>query len=200
MKFLIGLIQIASKYTICILLTAMLLSCGAATGDRYSKVNSNGNSNVSLDSNKYSVNNISEKVIEGNDVDSNFDFTRYSSVIVIDTTQPKSVNQTDQKDEIWFGYNQDKISDRDSLTKMKSQGYRVQVLVTDDLDEANKVKSEIYFITNQKYVYISFEPPFYKVKVGDYLQMSDANNLQFKLNQLGFSESKVISDEVYIYQ
>ncbi len=58
-----------------------------------------------------------------------------------------------------------------------TDGYRVQVISTDDIDEANLVRSELYEKTTRKEVYIVFEPPFYKVKVGDFTSKSEAENL-----------------------
>ena len=81
-----------------------------------------------------------------------------------------------------------------------TDGYRVQVISTDDIDEANLVRSELYEKTTRKEVYIFFEPPFYKVKVGDFTSKSEAENLRFKLNQLGYSESKVVQEIVNIFE
>jgi hypothetical protein len=81
-----------------------------------------------------------------------------------------------------------------------TDGYRVQVLSTDDVDEANLVRAEIYEKVSRKEVYVIFEPPFYKVKVGDFTSKSEAENLRFKLNQLGYTESKVIQETVNIFE
>jgi hypothetical protein len=81
-----------------------------------------------------------------------------------------------------------------------TDGYRVQVLSTDDIDEASVVRSEIYEKTARKEVYIIFEPPFYKVKVGDFTSKSEAENLRFELNQLGYTESKVVQETVNLFE
>ena len=63
----------------------------------------------------------------------------------------------------WYNYDTSK-TDTSSLKIIKQMpGYRVLVSTTDNLDEANKVKSDIYFRMDRKPVYISFDPPFYKV-------------------------------------
>ena len=79
-------------------------------------------------------------------------------------------------------------------------GYRVQVLVTDDLDEANRLKSDVYFTKSVDEVYVDFEPPFYKVKVGDFSVQKSAEDLRFKLNQLGYKDAKVIKDKINIFK
>jgi hypothetical protein len=79
-------------------------------------------------------------------------------------------------------------------------GFRVQVISTDNLDDANKMRSEIYFKTNQKAVYIIFDPPFYKVEVGDFTNLSDAKSLTFKFKQMGYTEARVVNQAINIFQ
>ena len=47
---------------------------------------------------------------------------------------------------------------------------------------------------------ITFEPPFYKVKAGDFTAHSEANDFKFKLNQLGYPEARVIQETVNIFE
>ena len=81
-----------------------------------------------------------------------------------------------------------------------TDGYRVQVVSTDDIEEANRIRAEIYEKTARKEVYVTFEPPFYKVKAGDFTSKSDANDFKFKLNQLGYTEAKVVQETVNIFE
>ncbi len=53
---------------------------------------------------------------------------------------------------------------------------------------------------NVNEVYLDFEPPFYKVKVGDFDSQGIADDLRFKLNQLGYKEAKVVKDKINIYK
>ena len=73
-------------------------------------------------------------------------------------------------------------------------------MTTDDMNEANTTRDKMYELTNGKEVYISFEPPFYKVKAGDFTDVTDANNLKFKLNQLGYTEARVVQESVNLYE
>ena len=104
------------------------------------------------------------------------------------------------KFDIWYSYPKVDSSaiDSASLIKTSVPGYRVVVLSTDDLQTANELKSELFSKTNQKNIYLDFEPPFYKVKVGDFTSLQDANSLKFKLNQLGYKDARVISEDVNI--
>jgi len=75
-------------------------------------------------------------------------------------------------------------------------GYRVLVLSTDDLDEANNLRSDIYFKTDHAAVYVIFDPPFYKVEAGDFSDINDAQSLSFKLKQMGYNEVRVVNETI----
>lgn len=100
----------------------------------------------------------------------------------------------------WFEY--DSIIEPNKNKKIvgTEDGYRVQVIATDDLDEANKINTEINSQIPTQRSYVNFEPPFYKVKVGDFTEISEANNLRFRLSQMGFTESKVVRETINIFE
>ena len=158
-------------------------SCSAATDTRYSK-----------DSEK-EISKTKEKEIIAED---DFDIKPYRTKIDI----PEEKKQTNNKPlDLWFGYSDSISEDQTHKTVVDTiPGYRVQVISTDDLDEANGIRSEIFFKTNEKAIYVIFEPPFYVVRVGDYQNISDAKALSFKLNQMGFTGTKVVNDLINIYK
>ncbi|MDP3149857.1 MAG: SPOR domain-containing protein [Ignavibacteria bacterium] len=120
-----------------------------------------------------------------------FDFSPY--FLKIPDEKPSQHTLNSSNNELWWNY--PKVDASQKIT-VRQPGFRVQVLATDDLDEAQQIRSDIYFKTNKNDIYISFQAPLYKVKVGDYATPSDANNLAFKLNQLGFSPTQVVADTV----
>jgi len=62
---------------------------------------------------------------------------------------------------LWFSYPKDSAERQTQKTVIDTiPGYRVQVISTDNLDEANGVRSEVFFKTNEKDIYVVFEPPF----------------------------------------
>lgn len=124
-----------------------------------------------------------------------FDFTPYFTKI--EETKTRHSTQGSDESELWWNY--PKVDNSQKVT-VRQPGYRVQVLATDDLGEAQQMRSDIYFKTNKNDIYISFQAPLYKVKVGDYATTSGAYNLAFKLNQLGFSPTQVVADTVTILQ
>lgn len=105
--------------------------------------------------------------------------------------------------EIWYGY-EDTIQDTSAGISRKIidkvPGYRVLLLTTDNLEEANLMKEEVYSKNTQRQVYVIFDPPFYKVMVGDFTEYSEASDLSFKMNQLGYTEARVVNETVNIFE
>jgi len=133
-----------------------------------------------------------------------FDFTPYRTKLDLPKKEISipAITST-PKSEIWYGYEDIEIDTSSLLNKKiidKVQGYRVLILTTDNLEEANNMRSEIYFSTTQKEVYVIFDPPFYKVMVGDFTEYSEAKDLSFKLNQLGYTESRIVNETVNIFE
>jgi len=127
-----------------------------------------------------------------------FDITPYKVNVNISDSIPRFFNKSGIRLNAWYNYDSLSTDTLGSKITKPMAGYRVLIVTTDNLDEANKVKSEVYFRLDRNPVYISFDPPFYKVKAGDFLNSSDANDYSFKLNQMGYSDSKVIRDTVNI--
>ncbi|NWF90588.1 MAG: SPOR domain-containing protein [Ignavibacteriaceae bacterium] len=131
-------------------------------------------------------------------VEDEFDLTPYRTKFEIPfDSSENTVNELD----VWYDYEKIEPANEFQKTIVDSiPGFRVQVVSTDNLEEANGIRSEVYFKTNEKAIYIFFEPPFYVVRVGDFKNINDAKATSFKLNQLGFSGTKVVNDIINIYK
>ena len=81
-----------------------------------------------------------------------------------------------------------------------TSGYRVQIFVTDQLDSANSVKNYIQSILSaagiHEQVYIVYEPPNYKVRVGDFEHLQEASSLRNFLIDKGFQFAWIVPDRV----
>jgi len=159
----------------------IVVGCSASTGSRY-ETKSNGKEIENEDE--------QELIVE------DFDITPYKTEIDIEEVPSDSHVLPD---DVWYEYS-DTVSMSSKIVAGTTDGYRVQVVSTDNMDEANQVRAEIYFNTKNKEVYITFEPPFYKVKAGDFTSHSEANDFKFKLNQLGYPEARVIQETVNIFE
>ena len=153
--------------------------CSASTSSRYEKTNGNGDN---------------EKVT----VNEDFDITRYKTKIELET-----ISNNEGLSDVWYEYEND-FEDSNFVQSLKIirtvDGYRVLVVATDNLEDANSVRANILAKIKRKEVYISFEPPFYKIKIGDFTDITESNNLKFRLNQLGYTEARVVQETVNIFE
>jgi len=159
-----------------------IYSCGATSTVRYDRNKEN-----------------EKKEVKGNNYKETFDIAPYRTKIEI---KKKPVPEESAGDmDIWYGYaERDTTSDSVKTIVGTTNGFRVQVYVTDNLEEADSLKSELAERIIQKNIYIIFDPPFYKVEVGDFKSVGDAKDLNFKLTQMGYTESRVIASTVNIYE
>lgn len=165
----------------------LINACGTSTGSRYSK----SDTEKSPDSDQ------TYQISYSKDLKEDFDISQYKSIIELPEQKQASNNRIK---EIWFEYGESsKESNRKILTGT-SDGFRVLVTNTDNLEEANQIKAEVINKLDRNEIYVDFDPPFYKVKVGDFIDQKSADNIRFKLNQLGYKEAKVIKDKINIFK
>ena len=165
-------------------LIVLFAGCSASTGSRYETAKDT------------TTQTITAEVETKKEIEEDFDIAQYEPEIDI---KSPPITTSKLPIDVWYEYS---TVSTDSSLKISgtTDGYRVQVISTDDIDKANSVRAEIYERTTRKEVYIIFEPPFYKVKVGDFTSKSEAENLRFRLNQIGFTESKVVQETVNIFE
>lgn len=166
----------------------VVTSCASSTGSRYSK--------NEIDKTSDSLN-LSNSNFSDADLKENFDITPYKTNIVI-PEKTKSVSNS--KSEVWFDYGSSSADQKKKVLAGTTDGFRVLVLSTDNIEEANQIKADVNDKVDRNEVYIDFEPPFYKVKVGDFSDQKSADNLRFMLNQLGYKEAKVIKDKINVFK
>jgi hypothetical protein len=132
-------------------------------------------------------------------IQEDFDITPYRMQIDIEDSDTESEGFTD----VWYQYQSlqdDSISGVNGKIIGTVDGYRVMVIVTDNMEEANSVRDEVSSQISHRELYISFEPPFYKVKLGDFTNIAEANDLKFKLNQLGYKHARVVQETVNLFE
>lgn len=74
-------------------------------------------------------------------------------------------------------------------------GYRVQLVQTSDKAEAEAFRDEANLKFKQN-VYFLFEAPYYKVRVGDFLEIEQADVLQKIAVQKGFQNAWLVRGRV----
>jgi len=161
----------------------LIVSCGTSTASRYERSEDEKKSDVNVKS----------------DIKEDFDMTPYRTQLSIE--KPAEITFTTPSD-VWTEYTETvkTVDPENRRITGTSHGFRIELLTTDDLDEANQLRSEIYFRTSHRDVYVIFEPPFYRVKIGDYTEKNIAEDVSFKMKQLGYQNARVVSDEINIFE
>jgi len=84
------------------------------------------------------------------------------------------------------------------LVTERKAGFRVQVLMTKDIDEATQSRITLQSVVPADSVYVVFEPPYYKVRVGNFLTRPEAAELMQFLHQRGFPDAWIVPDQVTV--
>ena len=80
-------------------------------------------------------------------------------------------------------------------TQIIIEGFRVQILATNKLSKAEMLQKDLLSILNQK-VYIVFEAPNYKVRVGNFIDRSKAENFRQNILKKGYPSSWIIRTRI----
>ena len=182
------LLFMQKKLFVVFVLLLAIYACSASTGSRYEK-DKKANSDSTSEQKNTDVNLTTLK--------EDFDISPYKTKIVV---PDKKINSITKNQNVWFDYTSPVVDTKMKTLVGTSDGFRVLVITTDNIEEANQIKTDVYFSQNSIEVYIDFEPPFYKVKSGDFDNQKTADEMRFKLNQLGYKEAKVIKDKINIYK
>ena len=76
-----------------------------------------------------------------------------------------------------------------------SEGYRVQVLATRYFERADSL-AVIMKNTVRDSVYVDFEAPNYKVRVGDFIDRNSAESLQQDLVKMGYNSAWILRSRI----
>ncbi|MEO0230988.1 MAG: SPOR domain-containing protein [candidate division WOR-3 bacterium] len=75
-------------------------------------------------------------------------------------------------------------------------GYRVQILATSNKEKADMFAKEAQArFPNQK-VYVEFIPPYYKVRIGDFITREEAEAFRAKAKSLGYFDAFIVESQI----
>ena len=91
---------------------------------------------------------------------------------------------------------------KDDPSKMDKQfietsGYRIQLISTQNLAEAITAKAKADSTVSVP-VYVDFEPPNYKVRIGNYITNEEAMNVQLLMQKQGFKNAWVVPSKIVV--
>lgn len=86
----------------------------------------------------------------------------------------------------------DEIEDISSIDEINLiKGYRVQIVISQNEQELQDIKTEIEKSINEQ-IYIIFELPNYKLRVGNFVNRKEAESFQKKIVRLGYRTAWVV--------
>jgi hypothetical protein len=77
-----------------------------------------------------------------------------------------------------------------------AQGYRIQIFATGNIDEANAMRMTALQHITEDSLYVVFDPPVYKVRVGDFRTRTEAKLKLGEIVGFGFADAWVVSDKI----
>ena len=87
------------------------------------------------------------------------------------------------------------ISSKNDSGQADIEGFRVQVFATQDRRKADGIKEELSFMFDEN-IYIIFEAPNYKVRIGNFLDRDDAEKLRIALVKENLSSSWIVRTKI----
>ncbi|NIR51080.1 hypothetical protein GWO43_20950 [candidate division KSB1 bacterium] len=112
---------------------------------------------------------------------------------------PLALNDDDieikESEPTYTDFDDDLLNPRQTVTDSVATGYRVQIIQTTDRQKAKDVQKDAVLRFDED-VYLVFDPPFYKVRVGDFVNWFDAEKLQRLAMRKGFRDAWVVRTKV----
>jgi hypothetical protein len=79
-----------------------------------------------------------------------------------------------------------------------TQGFRIQIFATGSIDEANAMRQTAVQRLTEDSIYVVFDPPVYKVRVGDFHTRVEANQRLGVISAMGFADAWVVGDKITV--
>lgn len=82
----------------------------------------------------------------------------------------------------------------------EASGFRVQLIATKNIEAATLTEQEArdIFDTMKHTIYLVFEAPLYKVRVGDFLTRNDAEEIKDTAKDYGYHEAFIVPSKVNV--
>lgn len=108
----------------------------------------------------------------------------------------KSQDSSSNKENIWQFYDTELIRNQKASLKQSrpSSFYTIQILISDNLLEIDSLKKEIQSVIPELKQFVLYEPPFYKLRLGEFQTRLQANKFLNILEKNGYITSRIITD------
>ncbi len=85
-----------------------------------------------------------------------------------------------------------------AVRNVPKRGFRIQVLNTTDRNEALNTKSRLLSLYPDHRTYLMYQAPYFKLRIGNFIERKDADELRKELNRLFPSGVFVIPSEIEV--
>ncbi len=75
-------------------------------------------------------------------------------------------------------------------------GVRVQVSITGDIDDANNLRDSLSGELPKEWVYVVYHAPYYKIRVGNFVDRFAAGEMLERLRRQGFPDAWIVPDRI----
>ncbi|MBI4810870.1 MAG: SPOR domain-containing protein [Ignavibacteriales bacterium] len=75
-------------------------------------------------------------------------------------------------------------------------GFRVQILFTPEIDQANQARDEITSLLPEEWSYVVYDAPYYKIRIGNFKDRAEANLMVRRLVGLGYKDAWIVPDKI----
>ena len=76
------------------------------------------------------------------------------------------------------------------------KGFRIQVISTTNRDQANKVKSDVLSRFTDQKAYLTYNSPYFKVRIGNFITKEDAEKFRQQLSKYYPQGVYVVADAI----
>ena len=76
------------------------------------------------------------------------------------------------------------INKKSADSKKPNKGYRIQVLNTTDRNQALNTKSRLLTIYPEHKTYLMYQAPYFKIRIGNFVEKSEADDLKKELARM----------------
>jgi hypothetical protein len=124
------------------------------------------------------------------------DLSGYSPLDIFLSENSKDTSSQQPKENIWQSYETESSQKQKLLQKqfLSSSFYTIQVLISDNLLEIDSLKKELHSIIPELKQNVLYDPPFYKLRLGEFQTKLQANKFLNILEKNGYITSRIISD------
>jgi hypothetical protein len=113
--------------------------------------------------------------------------------------QPSRYDEGVEAVERRLGRREEQLDGRRDSVKVEEevrQGFRIQIFASPRIDEATLAKQTAAQLITTDSLYIVFDPPVYKVRVGDYPTRLEANRALASIVQNGYPDAWIVTDRI----